>query len=161
VASPYLLVSVVNNATLLNTGSVAVLSIDQNTGELAPIAGSPFTSGHGQGSMVMDSSSHLFVLNQADHTLSAFSIGTDGALTAIGSAVAAGSATGGITIGELFTSLVANPPYLYVADTTAGSILIFSINSTTGALAPAGSLAIASPPLQLTTVSFPGLEPRN
>jgi 6-phosphogluconolactonase (cycloisomerase 2 family) len=161
VASPYLLVSVVNNATLLNTGSVAVLSIDQNTGNLSPISGSPFTSGHGAGSMVMDSSGHLFVLNRADHTLSAFSIGTDGSLTAIGSAVAAGTATGGITIGELFSSLVANPPYLYVADTTAGSILIFSINSATGALAPAGSLVIASPPLQLTTVSFPGLEPRN
>lgn len=157
VTGSYLLVSVVSNATLLDTGSVAVLSIDQNTGALSPIPGSPFSSGHGAGSMVMDSSNHLFVLNQADHTVSAFSMGSDDTLTAIGSPVAAGTATGGITIGEISSSLVANPPYLYVADTTAGSILIFSINPTTGALSPAGSLVIASPPLQLTVVSFPGI----
>ena len=157
VAGAYLLVSVVNNATLLNTGSVAVLSIDQNSGALSAIPGSPFPSGHGAGSMVMDSANHLFVLNQADHTVSAFSMGSDGTLAAIGSPVAAGTATGGITIGELLTSLVANPPYLYVADTTAGSILIFSIDPTTGALASVGSLVIASPPLQLTVVSFPGI----
>ncbi|MGP0017927.1 MAG: beta-propeller fold lactonase family protein [Candidatus Sulfotelmatobacter sp.] len=97
--------------------------------------------------MAVDLSDHLFVMNAGDHTVSAFNVESNGMLTAIGSPVAAGTATGGIALYP--------PSYLYAADTKAGSILIFHIDPSTGALSSAGSMKVASPPLQLTVVALP------
>jgi len=146
VVNSYLVVSVTSSASLTDMGKVAVLSIDQNSGALTPVPGSPFAVRNNPGALAQDSSNHLFVLNNADHTVSAFSVASNGMLTPVGIAVAAGTATGG---------MVAYPPSLYVADTNAGSILTFTIDATTGALAPAGSTTVSSPPLQLTVVSTP------
>lgn len=148
VVNSYLVVSVTSSASLTDMGKVAVLSIDLNSGALTPVPGSPFAVGNNPGALAIDSSNHVFVVNNADHTVSAFSVASNGMLTPIGIAVAAGTATGG---------MVAYPPYLYVADTNAGSILIFAIDATTGALAPAGSTTVSSPPLQLTVVSTPAI----
>jgi 6-phosphogluconolactonase (cycloisomerase 2 family) len=148
VVNSYLVVTLTSTASLTDMGKVAVLSIDQNSGTLTAVPGSPFTVGNNPGALAMDSSNHLFVLNNADHTVSAFSVASNGMLSPAGITVAAGSATGGIA---------AYLTYLYVADTNAGSILTFTIDATTGALAPAGSTAVSSPPLQLTLVSTPAI----
>jgi len=148
VASPHLFVSLTSMASLTDMGSIAVLAIDQSSGGLTPVPGSPFAAGNAPVALAVDSLNHLFVLNTANHTVSAFSIASNSVLTAIGSPVAAGTATGGI---------LPFPPYLYVADTTASSILIFTLDPITGALAPAGSMPVSSPPLQLTVVNFPGV----
>lgn len=146
VASPYVLALFTSNAAATNFGKVAALSIDLNTGALTSVPGSPFAVGNAPAALAIDSSNHLFVLSSADHTVSAFGIGSNGVLTPIGTPVAAGTATSGMA---LF------PPYLYVADTTASSILIFNIAPTTGAVTAAGSMSVASPPRQLTVVNFP------
>lgn len=146
VASPYLLVLLTSDVSDTNFGKVAVLAIDLNTGALMPVPGSPFAVGNAPAALAEDSSNHFFVMNAGDHTVSAFSIGSNGVLTAIGAPVAAGTATGGIAL---------LPPYLYVADTNASSILTFHIDPTTGALTPAGSMTVTSPPLQLTVVNLP------
>jgi 6-phosphogluconolactonase len=148
VVNSYLVVALTSTASLTDMGKVAVLSIDQNSGALTAVPGSPFTVGNNPGALAMDSSNHLFVLNNADHTVSAFSVASNGMLSPAGITVAAGSATGGIA---------AYLTYLYVADTNADSILTFTIDATTGALAPAGSTAVSSPPLQLTLVSTPAI----
>ncbi len=148
VVNSYLAVAVTSTASLTDMGKVAVLSIDPNSGALTPVPGSPFAAGNNPGAMAEDSSNHLFVLNNADHTVSAFSVESNGMLTPVGITVAAGTATGG---------MVAYPPYLYVADTNAGSIVTLTIDATTGALAPAGSTTVSSPPLQLTVVSTPAI----
>ena len=144
--SSFLFVSLVSNASLTNVGEVAVLSIDLNTGALTPVPGSPFTVGNGPSTLAVDSSNHLFVLNAGDHTISAFNIESNGMLSAIGSPVAAGTATSGLAV---------YPPYLYVADTSADSILTFKIDAATGAVTASGSTAAANPPLQLTVVNLP------
>lgn len=148
VASPYLLVLFTSNASLTNFGKVAVLSVDLNTGALTPVPGSPFSVGNAPVALTVDSSNHLFVLNSSDHTVSAFNIESNGMLTAIGTPVSAGTATGGIAL---------LPPYLYVADTNAGRILTFTIDAATGALTPAGSTSVTDPPVQLTVVNLPSV----
>jgi 6-phosphogluconolactonase (cycloisomerase 2 family) len=148
VSSPYVFVLFTSNAAATNFGEVAALSIDVDTGALTPVPESPFSVGNAPVALAADSSNHLFVLNSADHTISAFSIGSNGVLTAIGTPAGAGTATGGMAL---------LPPYLYVADTNASRILIFHIDPSTGAVTTAGSMSVASPPLQLTVVSFPGL----
>ena len=148
VVNSYLVVAVTSSASLTDMGKVAVLSIDPSSGALTPVPGSPFTVGNNPGALAMDSSNHLFVLNNADHTVTAFGVASNGMLTAIGTPVAAGTATGG---------MAADPPYLYVADTNAGNILTLSIDASTGALAPAGSTPVTSPPLELTVVSTPAI----
>jgi 6-phosphogluconolactonase (cycloisomerase 2 family) len=146
VSSPYLFVSYTSLASLTDFGKVAVFTIDLNSGSLAAVAGSPFDVGHAPVALAVDAANHLFVMNSGDHNISAFSIASNGALAAIGTPVAAGTATGGIVV---------LMPYLYVADTNASSILIFNIDVTTGALTPGGSITVASPPLQLVVSNFP------
>ena len=146
VSSPYLLSLVTSYAGAASVGQVAVFSIDLTTGTLTAVPGSPFSVGSSPSAIAVDSSNHLYVLS--DHTVAAYSIGSNGVLTAIGNPVAAGTATGGIAL---------YPPYLYAADTQAGSILIFNIDAATGSLSPAGSTPVSSPPLQLTVVNFPAV----
>ncbi len=148
VANSLLYVTLTSNASDTDFGKVAAFAVDLNSGSLTPVPGSPFAVGIAPSAMAVDSSNHLFVMNAGDHTVSAFNIESNDVLTAIGSPVAAGTATGGIAL---------YPPYLYAADTNAGNILIFHIAPPTGALSPAGSVKVASPPLQLTVVNLPSV----
>jgi 6-phosphogluconolactonase len=146
VANSYLIVSYTSLAGPTNFGKVTVLAIDLDSGALTPVPGSPFSVGNAPSALAVDSANHIFVMNGGDHTISAFNLEGNGMLSAIGSPVAAGTANSGIAL---------YPPYLYAADTAAGSILTFSIDSSTGSLTSAGSTTTASPPLQLTVVNLP------
>jgi hypothetical protein len=134
--TPFLLVS------LTNAAKVAVFAIDSNTGALTPAPGSPFSAGNGPGTILEDDLNHVFVMNAADHTVSAFNLGSNGILTAIGSAVPVGSASGGMAY------YPANR--LYVADTTSSAIWTLNVDPATGQLSQAGPpLMVPSPPVQL------------
>jgi 6-phosphogluconolactonase len=131
--------------SLTAVAKVAVFSIGASTGSLTPVPGSPFAVGNGPSEILEDDFNHLFVLNGVDHTVSAFKVGSNGVLTAIGSPVSAGTARGGM----------AYFPWnqLYVADATSSSILMFNLDHTSGVLTAGGSpFAVASPPLQLAYV---------
>jgi 6-phosphogluconolactonase len=91
----------------------------------APVQGSPFLTGNGPYGLAIDSSgSHLYTANRIDSSISAFSIGSSGALTLIS------------TIG--LTSLNSGPvslfidksgKYLYVANQGSANLGAFSIGS--------------------------------
>lgn len=131
--------------SLTNVAKIAAFTVDPTSGALTPVPGSPFAAGNGPGTILEDVSNHLFILNAGDHTVSAFNIASNGALSPIASAVPAGTATGGMT---LYPWTV-----LYVADTNASSIETFNVDPTTGVLSSAGApFAVSSPPLQLTYV---------
>ena len=134
--------------SLTDAAKVAVFAIDSSTGELTQVPGSPFTVGNGPGTLAADVSNHVFVMNATDHTVSAFNLGSNGMLTAIGSPVSVGTASGGMALTHSFSA-----DELFVADTTASAIWTLNVDPTTGELTPSGqTLAVSSPPLQLIFV---------
>jgi len=136
--------------SLAEAAKVAAFAIDSSTGELTQIPGSPFAVGNGPNTLVVDASNHVFVMNAADHTVSAFNLGSNGMLTAIGSPASVGTASGGMA---LYSS--ASAVELFVADTTASAIWTVTVDPTTGGLTPSGQpLTVASPPLQLVFVGL-------
>ncbi|HEY0781280.1 MAG TPA: beta-propeller fold lactonase family protein, partial [Thermoanaerobaculia bacterium] len=73
-------------------GDVSAYSLDPATGVLTPLAGSPFSSGgSGTGSVTVHPNGRfLYTTNKSSNNLSAFTIDSTGALTAVrGSPVAA------------------------------------------------------------------------
>jgi 6-phosphogluconolactonase len=132
--------------SLSNSAAVAVFAIDQNTGALTAVPGSPFSVGNGPATLVLDDANHLFVMNAVDHTVAAFNLASNGALSAIGAPVSVGTANGGMAF-KPWTQL-------YVADTTASAIWTLNLDSTTGQITAAGGpQTVSNPPLQLAFVS--------
>ena len=131
--------------SLTGEAKVAVFAIDSTAGGLTAVPGSPFLVGNGPATLAADASNHVFVMNATDHTVSAFNLGSNGVLSAIGSPVLVGTASGGMAYAESYTSAE-----LFVADTAASAIWTVDIDPTTGQLTAAGAaLPVASPPLQL------------
>jgi hypothetical protein len=132
--------------SLADVAKVAVFAVDSNTGSLSPAPGSPFSVGNGPSTLAADVSNHVFVMNAGDHTVSAFNLASNGVLTAIGSPVPVGTASGGMTFAGAFSL-----EELFVADTTASAIWTLNLDPTTGQLSQAGSpTMVPSPPAQLT-----------
>ncbi|MGZ4855475.1 MAG: lactonase family protein [Candidatus Angelobacter sp.] len=142
---------------LLNQGStspavpasISVFSIDPARGLLAPVAGSPFafaslTAPNPQFLAVSPTAGFLYVSNGAAHTISAFSIGTSGALTELaGSPVSLGASA---TVAGL--AIDPKGQFLYAADSADNTIASFSIAgggtlTAVGAPFPAGTKPVA------------------
>jgi DNA-binding beta-propeller fold protein YncE len=116
------------------TNDASVMSLDSSTGALTNIGGSPFPAGANPLAVAVDpSSKFVFVSNQADNTLSAYTMSPEGALTGIsGSPFTVGSQPQGVTV-DL------SGKFVYVA-TADGKVWGFSLNSGTNNLTPiAGS----------------------
>jgi 6-phosphogluconolactonase len=125
--------------------TVLVYGIDQTTGALTAVAGSPFATGatgHLIEQPVVDSTGKfLYVPTTQSDQIFGFTIAANGSLAAItGSPFAAGG-------GESLT-IVPSGKFLYEADSggSNGTILGFSINATSGALTP-----ISGPPFNLSS----------
>lgn len=152
-AAPSYLLNTSNSAgdqflfvSLSNAGQIAGFSIDNATGALTPIPGSPFTAGKGPGTLINGIANELFVINTGDHTVEAFNIAANGVLTPIRSPVAVGTANGGIAL-YLEETQPSSP--LYAADTAASSIDILNVDNSSGAISAGGTVPASSPPLQL------------
>jgi 6-phosphogluconolactonase (cycloisomerase 2 family) len=103
------------------SNSISVYSLDQTTGALKEVTGSPFTTGATPVSLVARGSS-LFVANQGAATISVYSFDSKtGALTLSGTPTATGTNT---------TSIDSDPAghYLFVADGTANTVSTFTIS---------------------------------
>lgn len=91
----------------------------------APVQGSPFLTGNGPYGLAIDSGgSHLYTANKIDTSISAFSIGSSGALTLI--------STTGLTIsnsGPVSLFIDKSGKYLYVANQGSANLGAFSIGS--------------------------------
>ena len=152
-AGPSYLLNTTNSAgnqflfvSLSNAGQIAGFSVDNATGSLTPIPGSPFTAGKGPGTLIKGIANELFVINTGDHTVEAFNIAVNGMLTPIGSPVAVGTANGGIVL-YLEETQPSSP--LYAADTAASSIDIVNVDNSSGAISAGGTVSASNPPLKL------------
>jgi 6-phosphogluconolactonase len=126
-------------------GSIAVFSIGSN-GVLTPVAGSPFAASSPYGLSVNPSGTALYATNFPDsqisdlNTVSAFSIGGSGTLSAIaGSPFADANSSSGFASG---ISILADPSgkFVFVGDHMAESVVPFSVNSASAALTPLSAL---------------------
>jgi 6-phosphogluconolactonase (cycloisomerase 2 family) len=114
---------------------VAGFAIDQTSGALTPLNGSPYHAGAGAGAIPAFSPNgkFLYVMDQGAsgtgaNSVSGYSIGTDGSLTAIaGSPFPAGTDPSWI-------SFTPNGQFAYVADSGVDAVSAYSVNATTGAL---------------------------
>ena len=135
---------------------VAAFSIDASTGELTPVAGSPFSAGNGSFSVAVDQSGkYLYTANSFDNTISAFTIdASTGALTSVSGSPFATGAVGGFPF-----ALAMGPAgmFLYTANQGSDNISGLGINATTGALTPISGSPFASVanPFDLTIVKVP------
>lgn len=118
---------------LYATSSLGVLysfAIDTADGELTPTPTASVATGSSPDSIVIDSTdSWLFVANEGDDTIGAYSIdGLDGDLTALG-ATASGD-------GVRVLALTSDDARLYAGCSSASAIHGYDVNALTGALTP-------------------------
>jgi 6-phosphogluconolactonase len=134
--------------SLTGAAKVAVFAIDSNTGDLTAVPGSPFLVGNGPSTLVEDEFNHLFVMNAADHTVSAFNLASNGVLTAIGTPMLVGTASGGMAYFP--------ESQLYVADPAGNEIWTLNVDHTTGVLTEPGPplLVVPNSPLQLSVFTL-------
>lgn len=94
-------------------GSVAVFSIDSQTGSLTPVPGTPTSAGGSAGPMAITSDGHfLYAANSTEGTLNIFAVSTTGTLTPV-----AGSPFT-IDNGAQFLALTPDGEFLYIASDT-------------------------------------------
>ena len=93
----------------------------------SPVEGTPFITGNGPYGLAIDpSGTHLYTANKIDSSISAFSIGSSGALTLI-------STTGETYTGPVSLFIDKSGKYLYVANQqSAGNLAAYSIGSDGG-----------------------------
>ena len=119
--------------TIPSTNQVLGFNIDDKSGSLSPIAGSPYSAGPSpMVATIHPSRKFLYVANSQENDISLFTIGKDGGLTEVMPRAKAG-------VAPLALAMDANGAFLYAANESSGSISAYAINSSTGALAPVGS----------------------
>jgi 6-phosphogluconolactonase len=135
-------------ANLNATNQVAAFSVDQTTGALSPVPGSPFAAGLLPTTLVV-ANTFLYAMNSGDQTISAYSINpTSGVLTPVNGSPFAAGASAGMVTDSLFQ-------HLYAASPSRG-IVAFTIGAD-GSLSPlAGSPFPANGAALLTIVQMPG-----
>lgn len=123
----------VTNAGGFNT--VSAFSLASN-GALSPVAGSPFATAPAPVATVVDPASRfLYVLGLSGAVAVHAIDNRTGVLSQIaGSPFAAGS-------NPLSIAIEPRGKFAYVVDNAASAVLVFAINGTTGALAPAGQVS--------------------
>jgi 6-phosphogluconolactonase (cycloisomerase 2 family) len=116
-------------------GDVPAFSINQTTGALTALAGSPFLAGNLPTSVAIDRTDKLmYVANKHSTNVSGFSIGAGGIPTLV--ATYGSSGTSGQTL-----ALTPNNEGLYVGGfgTSTGSVYGYTVDTATGALTSVGS----------------------
>jgi len=129
---------VVNQGSNTVASSISAYTIDAKNGHMTAVSGSPFEDG-GSGTFVfaasvaVDPSSRFAYVANGNNTLSAYTIdATTGALTTIGSPIAAGPQPNSVTVDP-------SGRFVYVANGGSGnpntpSVSAYAINASTGAL---------------------------
>jgi 6-phosphogluconolactonase len=128
-------------------GSVRAFAYDP-TGNLTPVAGSPYAAGNTPEGITIDpTGSYLYVANYGDGTVSAFTIdASSGALTPLGTPVATGNLTSVPNPGPIDVKMDASGEFVYVVNNLDGSVSLFTPNAgalTLTATYPTGAGAVA------------------
>lgn len=122
---PFVYVALSNPPSFQNL--IAGFSVDQSTGALTPVPGSPFAAAS-TATLVLDPSGQFLFTGNSGTNLVGFKVEADGSLTALP----------GVTA-------IASPPFVFSGNhlytgSAAGTIAAFNLDETTGALTPvAGS----------------------
>jgi 6-phosphogluconolactonase len=129
-----------------NSNNISVFQIDESTGKMAPVVGSPFPVGDSGPEFLAVDPSHkfLFVGNSGSNTVSAFQINAaSGALTSVpGSPFASGTRPEGVAVDPMGR-------FVFVSNQGANTISVFALSSS-GTLTPvAGSPFPANSPFGL------------
>lgn len=151
--SNFLYVALAGTANANN--QIAAFAIDQTTGSLTSVPGSPFLTGNDPSQMAYvpytaTAVSFLYTANIQDGTISAFTADdTTGVLTPVsGSPYSAGTSIGGLAPSPTGSY------FLYQSDPQAQTVRAYTINSNTGALSPlSGSPFAAGSALSLLTAA--------
>jgi 6-phosphogluconolactonase len=135
-----LFVSNAHNGGTTGTGTVSAFK-DSRDGTLSSIGPSPFADNQTAPCWVEIShdGQYLFAVNTASGSISRYSIGWDGALTLLGSTPV--SASGGV--GAVDARLSPDGRFLYLDESTIGSVGIFSVRG--GTLTELSSSPVALP----------------
>ncbi len=143
-----------SNATHLayiagGVNNLAAYRIDNKTGVGSVLVGSPYVAGNSPASVVVNPAGNsLYVSNQADATISMFSINSSsGALTEV---LPRTSAAGLISPGPM--TMDSGGGFLFVGDQVGNAVWMFKIG-TGGALTPVASLSVGASPAGLTLTS--------
>lgn len=148
------LLAVANSTPDNAAGTVSVFSVDQTSGAIVPVSGSPFATGSYSDSVAFSPSGGLLATaSLGDGTVSVFSVNqATGGLTPV-----AGSP---FTTGATPTSVAFSPSggQLAVAttegsNTATGAVAVFSVNQASGALNPVSGSPFATGP-QPVSVAF-------
>ena len=129
-----------------NSNNISVFQVDESTGKMSPIVGSPFPTGDGGPEFLAVDPLHkfLFVGNSGGSTVSAFQINSStGALTPVaGSPFPSGNRPEGVAVDPMGR-------FVFVNNQAANSISVFALGAN-GALTPvAGSPFPANSPFGL------------
>lgn len=128
----------------LSSNTISGFSINQTTGALAPISGTPFPTGSiPQNVAVTPSGKFAYVTNYNGNSVSQYSVNpTTGVLTSIGPDEPAGSYSQVMIIDP-------SGKFLYVTNNGASSVTILSIDQTTGLLTSVGTASTGQNPYSL------------
>ena len=133
-------------AATANVSRVYIFSV--SSGTLTPLLGSPLVVAEGVGTVTVDSSAkYLYVTNPSNNTISAYSIqyasgSNQITLTVIpGSPFASSPGATTSTFAPVTSILDSNTTHLYVANSAAGNIAVFSVGTNGSLTATTGSLA--------------------
>jgi 6-phosphogluconolactonase (cycloisomerase 2 family) len=122
---------------------VAAYSINASTGELTPLAGSPFTAGVGPGALaITPNGNFLYVANTT--AVVAFAINADGSLTSIGSPVSFSNP-------PVALSIDTTGAYLYILSVNSNRVAVYKIDANTGLLTQGPSVALPAMPTGIVT----------
>src|SRR5262249_17017086 len=133
--------------TLPSVNGITGLRVNDDSGAITTIFGSPFPAGHSPSSVwIHPSNKFLYVVNQTDRNISLFTIESKtGPLTEVMPRVATGLTP---------TSLTGDPNggFLYVANEGSDSISSYSIDAGSGVLTPVTGSPFSTPshPFALT-----------
>src|SRR2546429_4637588 len=115
-------------------GGISAYSIDNQTGSLLPVPGSPFADPGGPWSIAVDPKSRFaYIANRGDDTISAYAIGGTGALTPVPGSPFPQDPTAS---GELPVSVAVDPAgkFVFVANYNYRTVRAYQIDQNTGAL---------------------------
>jgi len=129
----------------VNDGTVSGFAVDNATGVLTPVPGSPFAAGGGPQSIAVDpAGKFVYTANRGSNDISGYTINpTTGALTPVpGSPFATGNVPLAITVDS-------TGRFVYAGNFALGKVFEYAIDATTGALTP-----IPGSPVQGTGTTF-------
>lgn len=136
-----------NNVSAFAACTNAILTCPTPTGQLTPVAGSPFPAGLGPVAIAASADAqgeYLFVVDHASNEVSQYKVGVGTGVLTVDSPVAVSTGAGPEAIvirpggGTVLTD-GGTTNYVYVANTGAGTISVYSYDTITGLLSVVGS----------------------